>query len=100
MLKTLGEVIPQYNQFGLHLGLHPNVLQEIEGGRLTAEECMKQLIVIWIREKGDKATIYEIIEACRRMNNYYLAEKLEDDSEIKKTFGMNGGNIEFIYIGK
>ena len=98
MLKTLEEVIPQYNQFGLYLGLHHNVLQEIEGGRLTAEECMKQLIVIWIREKGDKATIYEIIEACRRMN-HDLAEKLENDSEIKKTFGMNGGNIEFI-IGK
>ena len=95
MLKTLGEVIPQYNQFGLHLGLHPNVLQEIEGGRLTAEECMKQLIVTWIREKGDKATINEIIKACRRMN-HGLAEKLENDSEIKKTFGMNGGNIEFI----
>ena len=98
MLKTLEEMIPQYNQFGLHLGLHHNVLQEIEGGKLTAETCMRDLIVIWISEKGDKATIYEIIAACRRMNNHYLAEKLENDSEIKKTFGINGGNID--YIGK
>ena len=58
MLKTLK---PQYNQFGLHLGLHDNALQEIDRGKLTTEKCMKNLIVIWIRVKGDKATIYEII---------------------------------------
>ena len=98
MLTTLRGVIPQYNAFGLHIGLDPNVLQEIDGDRLTAETCMRNLVVIWISEKGDKATICEIIEACRRMKNYSLAEKLKNDSEINKTFGMNGGNIEFIYI--
>ena len=52
---------------------------------------MKQLIVTWIREKGDKATIYDIIKACRKIGNFALAEELENDSEIKKTFGIDRG---------
>ena len=91
MLTTLGGVIPQYNAFGLHIGLDHSVLQEINGDRLTAEECMRQVIVTWIRKKGDKATIYEIIEACRKIKNFAVAEELENDSEIKKTFGIDRG---------
>ena len=91
MLTTLGEVIPQYNAFGLHIGLDYDVLQEIDGDRLTAEECMREVIGTWIREKGDKATIYDIIEACRKIRNFALAEELENDSEIKKTFGIDRG---------
>ena len=91
MLTTLGGVIPQYNEFGLHIGLHHNVLQEIDGDRLTAEECIRHVIVTWIRENGDKATIYEIIDACRTIGNFGLTEKLENDSEIKKTFGIDRG---------
>ena len=60
--------------------------------RAVAEMYMAQQYESHIRQQlSQKTTGDEIIEACRRAKNYYLAEKLDRDTEFKKAFGTVEG---------
>ena len=91
MMILLKGVIPRWESFGLNLGIDFNDLQKIDEGKLTAGGCMTKLLATWIKMKGSKATIYEIIQACTTLGNVDLAERLQDDCEIKKQLKIDGG---------
>lgn len=90
MMILLKGVIPRWESFGLGLGIDYNDLQKIDEGKLTAGGCMTKLLATWIRMKGGKATIYEIIQACKTIGNLDLAERLQDDDDIKKQLKIDG----------
>lgn len=79
MLELLGVVIPQWESFGLHLGIPFEEMNLINADNLTAEHCMMKVIQAWITQYGTEATFDKIIEACKRIGNLALAEKLEED---------------------
>ena len=90
-MTLLNPVISKWEPFGLGLGIAYDKLQVINAERLTADDCMRVLLVTWIKKKDDKATIYEIIQACKRIGNFDLAERLQDDDDIKKQLKIDGG---------
>ena len=83
MLELLEDVIPEWESFGLNLGIPYGKMNLINARNLTAKRCMTRVIKKWIDQYGTKATFDKIIEACKRIGNLALAEKLEED-------GMNG----------
>ena len=91
MIALLKGVIPRWEAFGLYLDIDYDELQVVNAGKLTAAECMMKLLVKWIELKGEKATICEIIQACIRINNFDLAERLQNNDDIKKKLNMEGG---------
>ena len=92
MLTLLEEVISEWEPFGLGLKLEFNEVKLIDE-KLTASDCMRRLIEEWIKQFHSEATIFKIIEACRSpvIKNFALAEKLEEDTELRERFGMDVG---------
>ena len=88
MMILLNGVVSKWERFGLGLGIEYEELQQIKE-ELTAADCMSDLLVTWIRMKGSKATIYEIIRVCESIGNFDLAERLQDDDDIKKQFKID-----------
>ena len=91
MIALLKGVIPRWEAFGLYLDIDYDELQVINAGKLTAAECMMKLLAKWIELNAEKATIYEIIQACIRISNFDLAERLQNNDDIKKKLNMEGG---------
>ena len=84
MLEKLKEVIPDWKMFGLHLGLPPDELREIDSDTRTTEECFYDLLCTWIKVKGSAATVSELKRACRNVGDIALAQRLETNEKIKK----------------
>ena len=91
MIVLLKGVIPQWQAFGVNLDIDYDELQVINAGKLTAAQCMMKLLAKWIELNAEKATIYEIIQACIRISNFDLAERLQNNDDIKKKLNMEGG---------
>ena len=83
MLELLEVVIPEWESFGLNLGLPFGKMNSINADNLTAKLCMRKVIQAWIEQHSTEATFDKIIEACKKIGNFALAEKLEKD-------GMDG----------
>ena len=83
MLELLEDVIPEWYEFDLNLGLPFGKMKLINARNLTAKRCMMKVIQAWIDQYGTEATFDKIIEACKKIGNLALAEKLEED-------GMDG----------
>ena len=79
MLEHLVVVIPEWESFGLHLGIPFEKINLINADNLTAKLCMRRVIEAWIQQYGTKATFDKVIAACKRIGNFALAEELEKD---------------------
>ena len=90
MMTLLKGVVSTWYRFGLNLGIENEELQQIKN-EPTAADCMSDLLDTWIKMKGSKATIFEIIRVCKNIGNIDLAERLQDDDDIKKQLKLDGG---------
>ena len=90
MIVLLKGVIPQWQAFGLNLDIDYDELQVINAGKLTPAECMMKLLAKWIKLKAGKATTYEIIQACERIGNFDLAERLQNKDDTPNIEGARG----------
>lgn len=80
----LKEVAADWRSFGTQLGVPYSELKGMDTGKLSLGDCMEQLLSEWIATKGDKANISGILQACRNVGNYSLAQDLENNPDVKK----------------
>ena len=90
MLTLLQDIIPDWEQFGLELGIPYSELSQIEEN-LKSEGHIRKVIEKWIERCGSEATIYKIIVACCRIKHFALAERLKEDKTVRERFGMDDG---------
>ena len=92
MLKTyrLEEEAAEWKSFGLQLNIPLNELKEIDEGRLSVDECMTELLRVWIRGQN-VATVSDIKRACRSVDNNRLAEELDTNEDIQKIISRRVG---------
>ena len=86
MLVTykLNEETARWKMFGMHLGIPLRVLDEIDEGQTKVENCMMNLLVEWMKKRGEAATVQAIIKACEAVDNYALADNLRKNNDIQK----------------
>ena len=88
LLRLLDEMVPEWNRLVLFLGVPDAEMGKIDQS-VKAADCLDRMILKWIKVKGDKATMAEIIKALDNppIQNKALAKKLREDKRIRKTFG-------------
>ena len=90
MMTLLEDIIPEWESFGLDLGIPFSQISRIDES-LRLADCMRKVIEEWIKQYGSEATIYKIIKACIIIKNFALAKTLQEDKTVRERFGMDDG---------
>ena len=85
MLSELDEMIPQWSNFCLILGLEVVQLQTIEQQTPIANYT-RTMLKSWIDEKAEQATIHKILEALESptIANNALAKSLKENEQVQE----------------
>ena len=73
------------------MGLTLSRINEIDDKGGWSQYVMIQLLSLWLKGSGKPATLGTLVTAVRELQNFDLAERLEEDSE----FHLSGRNYIF-----
>ena len=67
------QVTPKWYQFGLAVGINKEILDEFSN--FPPEECIKELLDLWLRTSERAITWRDVAEALKHIGLYQLAER-------------------------
>ena len=77
----LREVIADWKLFGIHLGVSNTTIEEIDQ-KLKVEDCLRSVLVEWIKKNEGEVTIPRIIQALRSLDDHRLADELPKNEDV------------------
>ena len=67
-------ITPKWNEFGESLGINENLIDEIYTNSETDEECLKEILDVWIKKSS--LTWKEVADSLKTIGENKLAESL------------------------
>lgn len=83
-MTELDDMVPEWSTFCLYLGVQNTTIKKIQQENMTPRKCTVLMLEAWIAEKGEQATIQDILKALESptIANPALSHRLQKENKF------------------